>query len=118
MSLNTSTGLYFLLFKAREKEVPAVLVQKRLCILAYALQAALQVSTCCDAVATCAGLYWLSTVSGAEYDRLLPQDTELAQKTNVPDVFGATTEDTNGLRIVSLHEVMQSRTVCVVSMTY
>jgi len=44
-------------------------------------------------------------VSAAEYDGLLPQDTELAQKTNVPDVFGATTEDTNGLRIVSLHEV-------------
>ncbi len=44
-------------------------------------------------------------VSAAEYDGLLPQDTELAQKINVPDVFGATTEDTNGLRIVSLHEV-------------
>ncbi len=44
-------------------------------------------------------------VSAAEYDGLLPQDTELAQKINVPDVFGATTEDTDGLRIVSLHEV-------------
>ena len=41
----------------------------------------------------------------AEFDGLLPQDTELAQQTNVPDVFGATTEDTQGLRIVSLYEV-------------
>ena len=41
----------------------------------------------------------------AEYDGLLPQDTELAQKTNVPDVFGATQDDTDGLRIVSLQEV-------------
>ena len=41
----------------------------------------------------------------AEYDGLLPQDTELAQQTNVPDVFGATTEDTQGMRIVSLYEV-------------
>ena len=41
----------------------------------------------------------------AEYDGLLPQDTELAQKTNVPDVFGATQDDTAGLRIVSLQEV-------------
>lgn len=40
----------------------------------------------------------------AEYDGLLPQDTELAQKTNVPDIFGATTDDTSNLRIVSLHE--------------
>ena len=44
----------------------------------------------------------------AEYDGLLPQDTELAQKTNVPDVFGATTDDTDGLRIVSLVEVSMS----------
>ncbi len=44
-------------------------------------------------------------MSAAEYDGLLPQDPELAQKMNVPDVFGATTEDTDGLRIVSLHEV-------------
>lgn len=49
-------------------------------------------------------------VSTAEYDGLLPQDTELAQKINVPDVFGATTEDTNGLRIVSLHEVSRVTT--------
>ena len=49
----------------------------------------------------------------AEYDGLLPQDTELAQQTNVPDVFGATTEDTQGLRIVSLFEVCCSlRTDC------
>ena len=41
----------------------------------------------------------------AEHDGLLPQDTELAFNTNVPDVFGATTEDTNDLRIVSLYEV-------------
>lgn len=41
----------------------------------------------------------------AEFDGLLPQDTELAQQTNVPDVFGATIEDTQGLRIVSLYEV-------------
>ena len=47
----------------------------------------------------------LSPVCAAEYDGLLPQDTELAQKTNVPDVFGATQEDTQGLRIVSLEEV-------------
>ena len=40
----------------------------------------------------------------AEYDALLPQDTELAQKTNIPDVFGATSDDTSGLRIVSLLE--------------
>ena len=45
-------------------------------------------------------------VYAAEYDGLLPQDTELAQKTNVPDVFGATQEDTQGLRIVSLEEVI------------
>ncbi len=50
-------------------------------------------------------------VSAAEYDGLLPQDTELAQKINVPDVFGATTEDTNGLRIVSLHEVSRSSNI-------
>ena len=47
----------------------------------------------------------------AEYDGLLPQDTELAQRINVPDVFGATTEDTNGLRIVSLHEVSRSSNI-------
>ena len=46
-----------------------------------------------------------------EYDGLLPQDTELAQRINVPDVFGATTEDTNGLRIVSLHEVSRSSNI-------
>ena len=46
----------------------------------------------------------------AEYDALLPQDTELAQQTNVPDVFGATTEDTQGLRIVSLYEVSTEST--------
>lgn len=54
--------------------------------------------------ATCRALF-SKLLYLAEYDRLLPQDTELAQKTNVPDVFGATTEDTNGLRIVSLHEI-------------
>lgn len=54
--------------------------------------------------ATCRALF-SKLLYLAEYDGLLPQDTELAQKTNVPDVFGATTEDTNGLRIVSLHEI-------------
>ena len=50
-------------------------------------------------------------MSATEYDGLLPQDTELAPKTNVPDVFGATTEDTIGLRIVSLHEVSRSSNI-------
>ncbi|KAL0027862.1 hypothetical protein WJX77_011371 [Trebouxia sp. C0004] len=54
--------------------------------------------------ATCRALF-SKLLYLAEYDGLLPQDTELARKTNVPDVFGATTEDTNGLRIVSLHEI-------------
>ena len=43
-----------------------------------------------------------------EYDGLLPQDTELAQKTSVAEVFGATQEDTAGLRIVTLQEVSAS----------
>ena len=51
------------------------------------------------------GIVTLLPMCAAEYDGLLPQDTELAQKTNVPDVFGATQEDTEGLRIVSLEEV-------------
>ena len=51
------------------------------------------------------GMVTLLPVCAAEYDGLLPQQTELAQKTNVPDVFGATQEDTQGLRIVSLEEV-------------
>lgn len=51
------------------------------------------------------GIVTMLRVCAAEYDGLLPQDTELAQKTNVPDVFGATQEDTQGLRIVSLEEV-------------
>lgn len=51
------------------------------------------------------GIATLVPMCVAEYDGLLPQDTELAQKTNVPDVFGATQEDTQGLRIVSLEEV-------------
>ena len=51
------------------------------------------------------GMVTLLPVCAAESDGLLPQQTELAQKTNVPDVFGATQEDTQGLRIVSLEEV-------------
>lgn len=50
-------------------------------------------------------------VYAAEYNGLLPQDTELAQKTNVPDVFGATQEDTQGLRIVSLEEVTPAASI-------
>ncbi|KAL3140587.1 hypothetical protein ABBQ32_005160 [Trebouxia sp. C0010 RCD-2024] len=50
-------------------------------------------------------LLTFESVWGTECDSLLPQDSELAQKTNVPDVFGATQEDTDGLRIVSLEEM-------------
>lgn len=47
---------------------------------------------------------------------MLPQDTELAQQTNVPDVFGATTDDTAGLRIVSLYEVRRINIVGICCM--
>lgn len=54
---------------------------------------------------------------GTECDTLLPQDSELAQKTNVPDVFGATQEDTDGLRIVSLEEVRSAVPLCLLKLT-
>lgn len=61
------------------------------------------VTVCCACVTEC--------------DSLLPQDTELAQKTNVPDVFGATQEDTDGLRIVSLEEVSPALLLCLLQLT-
>lgn len=48
----------------------------------------------------------LEPVCVTECDSLLPHVAELANKTNVPDVFGATQEDTERLRIVNLEEVI------------
>ena len=41
----------------------------------------------------------------AESDKILAQDSEVAEKLKLPDIFGATEDDTSSLRIVSLYEV-------------
>ena len=41
----------------------------------------------------------------AESDKILAQDSKVAEKLKLPDIFGATEDDTNSLRIVSLYEV-------------
>lgn len=40
----------------------------------------------------------------AESEKILDQTGEAAQKLNIPLIFGATDEDTDSLRIVSLYE--------------
>jgi hypothetical protein len=40
----------------------------------------------------------------AEHERVLPQEGEAARSLNIPEVFGATVDDANELRIVSLYE--------------
>ena len=41
----------------------------------------------------------------AECEELLPQDSPAASQVDIPGVFGATEEDANQLRIISLYEV-------------
>ena len=41
----------------------------------------------------------------AESDKILGQDSDVAEKLKLPDIFGATEDDTSSLRIVSLYEV-------------
>ncbi len=40
----------------------------------------------------------------AENERVLPQEGEAGRSLNIPEVFGATVDDANELRIVSLYE--------------
>ena len=47
----------------------------------------------------------LSCAVGAESEKILEQESGAAQKLSIPKIFGATDEDTDGLRIVSLYEV-------------
>ena len=41
----------------------------------------------------------------AESEKLLSQTGEAAAKLSIPNIFGATDDDTDSLRIVSLYEV-------------
>ncbi len=52
---------------------------------------------------------------GAESEKILDQESEAAQNLSIPKIFGATDEDTDGLRIVSLYEVGASLVMCFFS---
>ncbi|CAL5220883.1 g2973 [Coccomyxa viridis] len=54
--------------------------------------------------ATCRALF-SKLLYLAESDKILAQDSAVAEKLRLPDIFGATEDDTNSLRIVSLYEV-------------
>lgn len=41
----------------------------------------------------------------AEYEPLIPPNSPAAEAVNIPKIFGATSDDTDRLRIVSLYEV-------------
>ena len=49
----------------------------------------------------------------AESDKILAQDSAVAEKLRLPDIFGATEDDTNSLRIVSLYEVSSTDIACM-----
>jgi hypothetical protein len=44
-------------------------------------------------------------LSATESEKILDQDSEAASSLSIPRIFGATDDDTDGLRIVSLYEV-------------
>jgi hypothetical protein len=48
---------------------------------------------------------------GAEYDGLLPQESEEAKNLDLPGIFGATEDDTAKLRIVSLVAVTHPHSI-------
>ncbi|EIE23581.1 hypothetical protein COCSUDRAFT_47354 [Coccomyxa subellipsoidea C-169] len=54
--------------------------------------------------ATCRALF-SKILFLAESEKILDQESEAAQNLSIPKIFGATDEDTDGLRIVSLYEV-------------
>ncbi len=53
----------------------------------------------------------------AESDKILAQDSEVAEKLRLPDIFGATEDDTNSLRIVSLYEVSSTDPACIANVS-
>ena len=48
----------------------------------------------------------------AESEKILAQDGPAAEKLKLPDIFGATEDDTSSLRIVSLYEVSPAPLFC------
>lgn len=53
----------------------------------------------------------LMSAPSAESDQLLPQEGEAARSLSIPEIFGATGEDADQLRIVSLYEVLPAASV-------
>ena len=48
----------------------------------------------------------------AESEKTLAQESPAAENLKLPDIFGATEDDTSSLRIVSLYEVSSAPPLC------
>ena len=69
-------------------------------------------------VYACQHGFCLMSATFAESDRLLPQEGEAARSLSIPEIFGATAEDADQLRIVSLYEVLPAASVLCSAMHF